>query len=93
MNEIWTDIHTGIFEGRNVTLSRYSSGELKITTTQKVTESTKGSSDGNAHIFPAVISKGDTIEVEAESITELESELQNIGFTKESAKRISAHAS
>ncbi len=92
MNDVWTTIFSGVIEGRNLTLSRYSSGDLKVTTTQKNTVTTTGSSDGTTHVFPMVISEGDTIEVDAESITELEAELQTIGFSVEAAKQISAHA-
>ena len=92
MNDVWTTIFSSVIEGRNVTLSRYSSGELKVTTSQKNTETTTGSSDGTTHLFPELISEGDTIEVDAESITELEAELQTIGFSIEAAKQISANA-
>ena len=92
MNDVWTTIYSGLIEGRNVTLSRNSSGELKVTTTQKNTESTTGSSDGATHLFPVVISEGDTIEVDAASTSELEAELETIGFSIEAAKQISAYA-
>jgi hypothetical protein len=92
MNEVWTQIFSGEVEGRNVTLSRYTSGELRVTTTQKYTEATEASSDGITHVFPVVISEGDTIEVDATTAQELESELQQVGFSAQAAQQIVAHA-
>lgn len=92
MNEVWTQIFSEEVEGRNVTLSRYTSGELRVTTTQKYTEATEASSDGIAHVFPAVISEGDTIQVDATTAQELESELQQVGFSAQAAQQIVAHA-
>ena len=92
MSDVWTTIFSGEIEGRKVNLSRYSSVELKVTTTQKNTESTTGSSDGSTHVFPIVISEGDTIEIEANTPKELESELQQASFSAQAAKQITAHA-
>lgn len=92
MNDIWTPIFSGVVEGRNVTLSRYSSGELRVTTMQKYTEATEASSDGTTHVFPIVISDGDTIEVDANTAQELENELQRVGFSAQAAQQIAVHA-
>ena len=93
MNEVWTQIFSEEVEGRNVTLSQYSSGELKVNTTQRYTEATEASSDGIAHVFPVVISEGDQIEVDATTAQELEIELQRVGFSAQAAQQIVAHAS
>ncbi len=92
MNDAWTQIFSGVIEGRSVVLSRYSSGELRVTTTQKNTEATEMSSNGVTHIFPIVISEGDTIEVDANTAQELESELQQVGFSAQAAQQIVTHA-
>ena len=92
MNQVWTKLFSGVIEGRNVTLSRYSSGELKVTTTQKNTETTGFSSNGVQHVFPSVISEGDKIEVDANTTHELEKELQAIGFSVQAAQEIAAYA-
>ncbi len=92
MNDVWTPIFSGIVEGRSVTLSRYSSGELRVTTTQQNTEATEAISDGVTHIFPVVISEGDTIEVDANTAQELENELQQVGFSAQAVQQIVAHA-
>jgi len=92
MNDVWTKIFSGEVEGRSVTLSRYSSGELRVTTTQKYTEAAEASSDGSTHVLPIVISKGDTIDVDANTAQELESELQQVGFSAQAAQQIAEHA-
>lgn len=47
MNDVWTKIFSGEVEGSSITLSRYSSGELRVTTTQKYTEANEASSDSS----------------------------------------------
>lgn len=92
MNENWKPIFSGIIEGRNVTLSRFSSGELKVSTTQKNTENTSFSTDGSTHLFPLFISEGDSIEVDADTADVLKQELQQIGFSAQGAEEVVAHA-
>lgn len=85
MNDVWIPIFSGVVERRHVTLSRYSSGELRVTTTQKYTEATEASSGGTTHVFSVVISGGDAIEVDANTAQELENELQQVGFSAQAA--------
>jgi hypothetical protein len=83
---------SGEVEGRNVTLCRHRSGALKVTTTQRYAEATDTSSDGITHVGPFVISKGDTIKVDAPTAKDLEGKHQRVGFSAQATQQIVAHA-
>lgn len=82
----------GEIEGRAVTLEKYIEGWYKVKTTQKTTETSTGLVDENSYVGGFVISEGDNIDIEAESIDELYSNLLEFEFTEEAAKFIVSKA-
>jgi hypothetical protein len=88
MNELVVIFEEEI-EGRRLVLSKYSTGELKVETTQNSTDSTEFSSDGTSHVFPVVIEQGDPIEFDV-SVDQLENELQEVGFSAQIAQEIAS---
>lgn len=89
--EGWSPRFKGTIEGRDVVLSQYHSGELKVETTQLDTEVTEGSFEPGTTVFPAVISAGDKIVIDANTTDELVNELMNYGFSKSGSMEIARH--
>ena len=87
----WKPLFKGEVEGRPVELQIYADGELRVITTQKVTEATDGSFEPGTDLFPHIISEGDEIHIDAETAEGLEAELVSAaGVSVEAAKNICA---
>jgi hypothetical protein len=89
--EGWSPRFRGSIEGRVVVLSQYHSGELKVETTQLKTETTEGSFEPGSTVFPAVVSAGNSIVIEANTPDELVKELMACGFSQSGALEIARH--
>jgi hypothetical protein len=84
-------IHSGEFEGRTAELYVYSSGELKVVTKQKITEITEFCVEGGEFLLPSIIEEGNDIDIDADTIRDLEIDLHNIAyFSVEAAREIAS---
>lgn len=89
--EGWSPRFKGHIDGRNVVLSQYHTGELKVETTRLETEIAEGSLELGSTVLPAVFSAGDQIVIEAVTPDQLFKEFMASGFTESSSREIARH--
>lgn len=89
MADTWTQVFDDTLDGRSVTGEIYDEGGYKIRTTQKRDDEGSFSTDKSGTIIMPPSEAGTTIEIEAESLDELENNLVNEGeFSAEQASNI-----
>lgn len=91
-NEEWQSRFEAHIDGRPIKLLVYPSGELRVKTIQKGMAIINGIREIGSNFFPAIISDGDPIDIEAGNADELERELLTCGFSEAGAREITRHA-
>ncbi len=89
MADLWTNVFTDSADGRLVTGETYDEGGYKITTTQKTDNNGEASRNDYGTTIIAPSEAGRPIEIDADSLIELEQKLVSEGeFSKNDAKKI-----
>ncbi|MCK2149441.1 hypothetical protein MYE70_10220 [Marinobacter alexandrii] len=89
MSDTWETVFEAEIDGRNVKGEVYSKGGYKVSTTQKSDYEGHISSDDGSTIIIPPSAAGEPIEIDGESLDELERELVEDGeFSSSEAKKI-----
>ncbi len=89
MADSWTRVFHDTIGGRSVTGEIYDDGGYKVTTTQKSDHDGGVSGDKSSTIIISPSAAGTPIEIDADTLKELESKLVTDGdFSKEEAEKI-----
>ena len=91
MTELWEEKFQTEVAGRSVKGEVYDEGGYKVTTTQKSDHEGKVSGDKSGTVIVPPSASGTSIEIDGETLEELENELvENGEFTREEAKKITS---
>ncbi len=89
MVDFWSKVFDASIGGRSVTGETYNEGGYKVRTTQKSDYEGSVSGDSSSTLIMPPTAAGTSMEIEAESLEELESELISDGeFTQNEANEI-----